>query len=197
MYIAVWRPNTPVASVRNCEVTYKRPISGRLYWRKKWTKTTPNKNQYESPSLSKLLLNSAQCMFSYAILTTCVWIRQLEQRHAEQLRLVQEVAQADRDQLVSQLQRDLDKRKQQIQQLKEEESRLKESAISMTEVCCHAINNSSPVSSNCCKTGFSVCLLFFRITPDWQRKTPTSQRSWQAQRGLMAGWCKSLTESRW
>ena len=58
----------------------------------------------------------------------------MELRHSEQLRLVQEVAQADRDQLVSQLQRELDKRQQQIQQLKEEESRLKESALSMTEV---------------------------------------------------------------
>ena len=59
---------------------------------------------------------------------------QLEQRHADQLRLVQEVAQADRDQLVSQLQRDLDKRQQQLHQTKEEESRLKESMQTMSEV---------------------------------------------------------------
>jgi hypothetical protein len=58
----------------------------------------------------------------------------LEQRHADQLRLVQEVAQADRDQLVSQLQRDLDKRQQQLLQTKEEESRLKESLQAMSEV---------------------------------------------------------------
>jgi hypothetical protein len=58
----------------------------------------------------------------------------LEQRHADQLRLVQEVAQADRDQLVSQLQRDLDKRQQQLLQTKEEESRLKESMQAMSEV---------------------------------------------------------------
>ncbi|XP_045033460.1 ninein isoform X2 [Daphnia magna] len=59
--------------------------------------------------------------------------KQLEQRHADQLRLVQEVAQADRDQLVSQLQRDLDKRQQQLLQTKEEESRLKESMQTMSE----------------------------------------------------------------
>jgi hypothetical protein len=58
----------------------------------------------------------------------------LEQRHADQLRLVQEVAQADRDQLVSQLQQDLDKRQQQLLQTKEEESRLKESLQAMSEV---------------------------------------------------------------
>ena len=58
----------------------------------------------------------------------------MEQRHADQLRLVQEVAQADRDQLVSQLQRDLDKRQQQLHQTKEEESRLKESMQTMSEV---------------------------------------------------------------
>lgn len=58
----------------------------------------------------------------------------MEQRHADQLRLVQEVAQADRDQLVSQLQRDLDKRQQQLLQTKEEESRLKESMQTMSEV---------------------------------------------------------------
>ncbi|EFX84463.1 hypothetical protein DAPPUDRAFT_222984 [Daphnia pulex] len=59
--------------------------------------------------------------------------KQLEQRHADQLRLVQEVAQADRDQLVSQLQQDLDKRQQQLLQTKEEESRLKESLQAMSE----------------------------------------------------------------
>jgi hypothetical protein len=48
--------------------------------------------------------------------------------------LVQEVAQADRDQLVSQLQQDLDKRQQQLLQTKEEESRLKESLQAMSEV---------------------------------------------------------------
>ena len=58
----------------------------------------------------------------------------VEQRHADQLRLVQEVAQADRDQLVSQLQRDLDKRQQQLHQTKEQESRLKESMQTMSEV---------------------------------------------------------------
>ncbi|XP_057374956.1 ninein-like isoform X2 [Daphnia carinata] len=59
--------------------------------------------------------------------------KQLEQRHADQLRLVQEVAQADRDQLVSQLQRELDKRQQQLSQSKEEEARLKESMQTMSE----------------------------------------------------------------
>lgn len=60
--------------------------------------------------------------------------RQLEQRHADQLRLVQEVAQADRDQLVSQLQRELDKRQLQLSQAKEEDARLKESLNAMAEV---------------------------------------------------------------
>ncbi len=60
--------------------------------------------------------------------------RQLEQRHADQLRLVQEVAQADRDQVVSQLQRELEKRQQQLLQAKEEETRLKESLAQLKEV---------------------------------------------------------------
>lgn len=60
--------------------------------------------------------------------------RQLEQRHADQLRLVQEVAQAERDQLVSQLQRELDQRLQQLQLAKEEESRLKGQLTAMSEV---------------------------------------------------------------
>jgi len=59
--------------------------------------------------------------------------KQLEQRHADQLRLVQEVAQTDREQLVSQLQRDLDQRQQQLFQIKEEEGRLKEKAVLMSE----------------------------------------------------------------
>ena len=60
--------------------------------------------------------------------------RQLEQRHADQLRLVQEVAQADRDQVVSQLQRELEKRQQQLLQAKEEETRLKESLAQLKGV---------------------------------------------------------------
>ena len=60
--------------------------------------------------------------------------RQLEQRHADQLRLVQEVAQTERDQLVSQLQRDLDQRQQQLFQIKEEETKLKQKVEHMTEV---------------------------------------------------------------
>jgi len=47
---------------------------------------------------------------------------------------VQEVAQTDREQLVSQLQRDLDQRQHQLFQIKEEEARLKEKAVLMTEV---------------------------------------------------------------
>jgi hypothetical protein len=61
--------------------------------------------------------------------------RQLEQRHADQLRMVQEMAQAERDQLVSQLQRELDKRQQQLGQAKEEETRLKDSVLLLNEVC--------------------------------------------------------------
>ena len=60
--------------------------------------------------------------------------RQLEQRHADQLRLVQEVAQAERDQMVSQLQRELEKRQQQLQQVKEEEGRLKDQIVNLSEV---------------------------------------------------------------
>jgi len=59
--------------------------------------------------------------------------KQLEQRHADQLRLVQEVAQTERDQLVSQLQRDLDQRQQQLFQIKEEETKLKQKVEHMTE----------------------------------------------------------------
>ena len=60
--------------------------------------------------------------------------RQLEQRHADQLRMANEVAQAERDQLVSKLQRELDKRHQQLVQAKEEEVRLKESVQLTNEV---------------------------------------------------------------
>lgn len=47
---------------------------------------------------------------------------------------MQEVAQADREQQVSQLQRELDKRQLQLSQAKEEEARLKEALNAMTEV---------------------------------------------------------------
>lgn len=96
--------------------------------------------------------------------------RQLEQRHTDQLRMVQEVAQAERDQLVSQLQRELDQRHQQLQQVKEEESRLKDQLVAMSEV-------SGPTATAddiiCLRNGLYSVLFTRRIMHDWQPKMQT------------------------
>ena len=79
-------------------------------------------------------------------------LKQLEQRHADQLRMANEVAQAERDQLVSKLQRELDKRHQQLVQAKEEEVRLMESVQLTNEDNCRLAAENAPLNEQITST---------------------------------------------